>query len=197
MASAQVFARPSTMGSPRPTRPASVCIFRNSQRGLTKNVSSLVILSPSENGTGAADPDCANAAPAAIPAAAPCNTERRWMWSAIGSYSSRFDSTFPSTQACRQVRSASPREILFHPRGELRERGYNTFFCDALPLSAIRARLPSYFSLTGRRSAAALRGWQNPRTQAHATSHHHRTPRCQGTHGKHRAELRARALSGC
>src|SRR5947209_4682731 len=46
-ASATVRARPSRIGSPRPTRPSSVYIFRNSQRGLTKNVSSLVIFIPS------------------------------------------------------------------------------------------------------------------------------------------------------
>ena len=37
-------ARPSTIGSPRPTIPASVWTLRNSQRGLTRKVSSLVIL---------------------------------------------------------------------------------------------------------------------------------------------------------
>ena len=37
-------ARPSVIGSPRPTIPALVWIFRNSQRGLTRNVSSLVML---------------------------------------------------------------------------------------------------------------------------------------------------------
>ena len=41
---AQVRARPSVTGSPRPTMPASVWIFRKSQRGLTRKVSSFVIL---------------------------------------------------------------------------------------------------------------------------------------------------------
>ena len=38
-----VRARPSTIGSPQPTIPSSVCIFRNSQRGFTWKRSSLVI----------------------------------------------------------------------------------------------------------------------------------------------------------
>ena len=44
---ATVSARPSTTGSPSPTMPALVCTLRNSQRGWTRNVSSLVILSGS------------------------------------------------------------------------------------------------------------------------------------------------------
>ena len=42
MAVATVFARPSTIGSPSPVMPALVWIFRNSQRGLTRKVSSFV-----------------------------------------------------------------------------------------------------------------------------------------------------------
>src|SRR5262245_10276825 len=44
MAVAQVSARPSVMGSPRPTTPALVWTLRNSQRGLTRKVSRRVIL---------------------------------------------------------------------------------------------------------------------------------------------------------
>src|SRR5262245_50395822 len=43
MAVATVSARPSSMGSPRPTKPSSVWTLRKSQRGFTRKVSSLVI----------------------------------------------------------------------------------------------------------------------------------------------------------
>src|SRR5262249_53915802 len=68
---AQVFARPSTIGSPRPTMPALVWTFRNSQRGRTRKVSSFVILSGSLRATGAPLPALSSAAPAWARAAPP------------------------------------------------------------------------------------------------------------------------------
>src|SRR5262249_53781888 len=44
---AQVSARPSVIGSPSPTTPALVWTLRNSQRGLTRKVSSFVIFTDS------------------------------------------------------------------------------------------------------------------------------------------------------
>jgi hypothetical protein len=79
---ATVSARPSTTGSPRPTMPALVWTFRNSQRGWTRNVSSLVTLSGSRALTGASFswPAATAARPAAAAAAAPAAiTSRRFM----------------------------------------------------------------------------------------------------------------------
>ncbi len=62
-----VSARPSTIGSPRPTIPASVWILRNSQRGLTRKVSSFVTVIFSFGVIGALLPFfCATTSAAAI-----------------------------------------------------------------------------------------------------------------------------------
>src|SRR5207244_536124 len=86
-----VSARPSTTGSPSPTIPAFVWTLRNSHRGLTRKVSSLVIFSGSFLATGASLPTCASTARSAgpnaaqpSPATAPAIIERRVKEAAIG-----------------------------------------------------------------------------------------------------------------
>src|ERR1022692_4300225 len=85
-ASAHVRARPSVIGSPKPTIPAFVCTLRNNHRGFTRKVSSLVTLRLSFGEMGASFPArcCATAAArskAASPtlANAPETRERRFM----------------------------------------------------------------------------------------------------------------------
>src|SRR5712692_1917198 len=71
-ASRQVSARPSVIGSPCPTMPALVCTLRNSQRGLTRVISSLVTFKLSLGEMGASLPTrCWAAASAASKAASP------------------------------------------------------------------------------------------------------------------------------
>src|SRR3982074_3550507 len=77
------------MGSPRPTIPTLVWIFRNLHRGFTRNVSSLVILSFSFGVIGALLPfDWANASAGAnalrpVPAKMLATTDRRLGFSLI------------------------------------------------------------------------------------------------------------------
>src|SRR5579862_689859 len=76
-ASAHVNARPSRIGSPRPVIPALVWILRNNQRGLTRKVSSLVILRLSLDLMGASCSAPLARAAKERPARPAATTERR------------------------------------------------------------------------------------------------------------------------